>query len=410
MRTHARNPIQIALLLAFALAVPVLSTTVRADDLVMPYSCQMVGGRPLLVSSSPQTYRITGPREQRKITLCSQADPARCRAWNVHSFTMSCGGAEVPWPAVIAGSPPARDGRARLENGRFQLSMPPAWNLPASDPCARQMDAPSQQSDPELERYCADRPDLTQQAAVEMPTGFAPTLGLDVKFNTGNGTVASAPLSTPPPTRRDTALTAQTQNGGLTWKASPVAPAQPGSLQAGVPFDAAAPPQALKKKPPSETKTAARAEPALKPALPPHELPVTARQPAIEPSSDRQLERPTPQSIAPAARVTAPAPPPPVAAIIAPLAASPSAPVTPTPPVPAIKPVEPPAKVAAIPQPEPAPPATPAPTATSQPPLAPPVLPPQTATSDTTKSSQLAESMTKQEPYSSRPQKLTPPN
>ena len=208
MRTHAQKPTPIARLLALALTALIPGATAIADELVMPYSCQMVGGRPLLIGASPQTFRITGQHDQRKITICSPADPNRCRAWNVHSFNVNCGGTEVSWPTLIAGSPPARDGRARLENGRFQLSMPPAWNLPASDPCARQMDAPSQHSDPQLERYCADRPDLTQPSSVEMPAGFAPTLGLDIKFNTGNSPVAAAP-SAPNSTRPDSSLTAR---------------------------------------------------------------------------------------------------------------------------------------------------------------------------------------------------------
>lgn len=452
MRTHALKPTPIALLLTLTLALPMLSTTARAAELVMPYSCQMVGGRPLLVAASPQTYRINGPHEQRKITLCSPADPNRCRAWNVHSFTTTCGGAEVSWPALIAGSPQARDGRARFDTGRFQLSMPPAWNLPASDPCARQMDAPGQ-SDPQLERYCADRSDLTQPSSVEMPSGFAPTLGLDVKFHAGSSPVASQ--GAPPPSYNTAApspgLTAQTPAGGLTWKASPVPPPQPGGLQAGVPFDPDQPPQLPKKKLP-EPKAAARIEP-LKPALPPVEAAPVRAAPIVERSAP-MIERaaPAPARAAPLPDVRpAPAPmaeprPAPVAprhaAIEHPVerpAAQPIAPLPPAPPVvatspapaalpppaptPALKPSEPPAKAAALPPPEPAPlpppvvapPPVTAPPVAAPRPAAPPVLTPQTATSEPISNTpvaatQVATSMTKQEPYSSRPQKLTPPN
>ena len=106
--------------------------------------------------------------------------------------------------------------------------------------------------------------------------------------------------------------------------------------------------------------------------------PVAPRQAAIEHPAEHHIDRPIAQ------------------------------PITPPAPAPAIKPVESLAKVTALPQPEPAP--LPAPVVAAPPPAAPPVIPPQTATSESTKSTQVSESMTKQEPYSSRPQKLTPPN
>ncbi|MEQ1697394.1 MAG: LPXTG cell wall anchor domain-containing protein [Hyphomicrobiaceae bacterium] len=428
MRTHASKPTPIALLLAVTLALPMLSATARADELVMPYSCQMVSGRPLLVASSPQTYRINGHRETRQVTLCSPADPTRCRAWNVHSFTTACGGAEVPWPAIVAGSPPARDGRARLDNGRFLLSMPAAWNLPASDPCA-QMD----QKDPELDRYCSSRRDLSQSSSVEMPAGFAPTLGLDVKFHTGNSP-AAYPSPAASASRPEPGLTAKTPTGGLTWKASPVAPPQPGALQAGVPFDPDQPPQLPKKKLP-ETKSAARIEPTLKPALPPAEQSAPARSaplnerpapteraaqlPDVRPApltgvrpapvAEPRSEPITPRRAAVEPPVTQPA----VAPALAPEITPPPAPVAVAPPAPApaFKLVEPQAKVAALPQPEPAPLAAPiALPPQSAAPTAPPVLSAPSATSVSTQTTQVAETMTKQEPYSSRPQKLTPPN
>ena len=147
------------------------------DLLVMPYACAIVGGRALLTPAQNQGHRIIGGREQRSFRACSTVDPTLCRQWTIHRFDMDCDGTPLPWATVVAN---ARPDRGWLENGRLHVRMPPNWNLPADDPCA----GGQRWRYGHLQRYCADRRALTPPASVEMPSGFAPLLGIDAIFVT----------------------------------------------------------------------------------------------------------------------------------------------------------------------------------------------------------------------------------
>lgn len=340
MRTKVSNKTALFCVLAFvSAAVP---HAAAADELVMPYSCRMSGGRPTLIPGQQQGLPISGPREQRRVTICSPADPNRCRAWTVHRFNVLCDGVEVPWPALVAGSPQAHGGReAWLANGRLRTAMPPAWNLPAQDPCAQLMDDPRGGNDPNLARYCSSRGDTGGQAFVEMPAGFAPLFGIDAAFVQGPQQSAQQgpqPGQQLPPvgqggsyggygatgnqTRNDPAMVARAPDGNLAWRASPVPPPATGSEYTG---DSSAP--AATKRKPATASTAPAPLPspnvALKPALP-------ADQPAaVKPAPVTPVERPVA-----AVPYSAPAATEPKAAAAAP---------TPAAPPPAVKPPEKPA-------------------------------------------------------------------
>src|SRR5262245_8397542 len=188
---------------SFSLAISLLalgpSPALSDDLLVMPYACALVGGRALLTPSQNQGHRIIGAREQRSFRACSTMDPTLCRQWTIHRFDMDCDGTPLPWAAVVAN---ARPDRAWLENGRLHVRMPPNWNLAADDPCASEQ----RWRYGHLRRYCADRRALTPPAAVEMPTGFAPLLGIDAIFVTPSppktasqvaGYASQPPVATP---------------------------------------------------------------------------------------------------------------------------------------------------------------------------------------------------------------------
>jgi hypothetical protein len=176
-------------------ALPVGAAT--ADELlVMPYACAMFDGRPVLTPAPDQGHPIVGRREQRMFTACSPVDSTVCRTWTVHRFTLDCGGVRLPWTAVAtaAGGPGQR--RARLVDGRVQLSMPARWVLAPDDPCARGADFGDRWRYGRLGTYCADRMALSPPAVVDMPAGFAPMFGIDAIFvpqGHGRGPLAGAP-------------------------------------------------------------------------------------------------------------------------------------------------------------------------------------------------------------------------
>lgn len=173
-------------LAAFGLAC--LATPVLADDiLVMPYTCAMSGGQPVLTRSPDHGHQIIGRREQRNFTACSPSNPGVCRHWTVHRFEMKCGNARVPWSAVVAAAGGPNQDRVFIEGGVLKLRMGPAWAMAADDPCA-----PGRSRLGRVNRYCADRATLSQHPLVEMPAGFAPMLALEGIF------VADGPRSADP--------------------------------------------------------------------------------------------------------------------------------------------------------------------------------------------------------------------
>ena len=175
----------------------------RADERVlMPYSCETAGGRPLLTPTPGQDngHRIVGRREQRNFTACSPANPRMCRRWTVYRFDLDCDGARVPWVEVVAAANEAA-GRARLADGRLQLRMPPRWSLAPDDPCANESALDGLFADRRQRRYCAERLARAPPAVVEMPSGFAPLLGFDAIFVDVPANVARYPPA-PPPARQ----------------------------------------------------------------------------------------------------------------------------------------------------------------------------------------------------------------
>jgi hypothetical protein len=160
----------------------------------MPYSCTMLGGRPLLTAGPERGHRIVGQRDRRKFTACSPANPGMCRHWTVYRFDLDCDGTRVPWVEVVAAASEA--GRsAWLADGRLQLRMTPRWSLAPDDPCAYEAGR-DPFGDPRRRRQCAERLAQAPPAVVEMPLGFAPMLGIDAIFVKAAPNVATAP---PPP-------------------------------------------------------------------------------------------------------------------------------------------------------------------------------------------------------------------
>jgi hypothetical protein len=207
MRSFAINRIAAAALVA---ATTLLCTTVAAGELlVLPYSCRVVGGEPVLTPSPDQGYRVIGRREERDFTECSPANPDMCRRWKLYRFDVDCGGQRVPWVSLSAAADTRSGGRSWVEDGRMHLEMPPSWSLRPDDPCTREARYGWRAGG--VGRYCAERRDM-ERADVEMPAGFAPMLELDAIFVADKEPapapqMAAAPViperAVPKPTRAD---------------------------------------------------------------------------------------------------------------------------------------------------------------------------------------------------------------
>lgn len=181
-----------------ALATLLLPVGAHANELlVMPYSCSMVGGQPLLSPGPEQGHRIAGPRDQRRFSACSPVNPDMCREWTVHRFDLDCDGTRVPWVSVVAATNEGSR-RAWLLNGRLVLRMGPRWSLPANDPCALDTDPDRRLDYRRMRRSCADRLALAPPPVVEMPFGYAPMLGINGIFVKAGPNVAGRPSPLPP--------------------------------------------------------------------------------------------------------------------------------------------------------------------------------------------------------------------
>jgi hypothetical protein len=178
MRSFSIGRFTVATLVATATAL-VCTAAGAGDLLVMPYSCRVVGGEPVLTPSQDQGYRIIGRREERDFTECSSVNPEMCRRWTLYRFDVDCAGQRVPWVSLSAAADAHSGGRSWVENGRMHLEMPPRWSMRPDDPCARRARFGWRAG--ALSRYCAEQRN-TQRANVEMPAGFAPMLELDAIF------------------------------------------------------------------------------------------------------------------------------------------------------------------------------------------------------------------------------------
>lgn len=157
-------------------------TAAAAEQIVLPFECDVVGGRVQVRPSGDQAYRIYGARRQDQYRACSEQNPDRCRTFLVQSFTMACGPGRAEWPDVYAAISKATDGRSFYNNdGRLYYRMGPR------DP---------QDSYP----FPAPR---HVTGVVELPDGFAPMAGVDAIFTPLDPRVAELEDAPPPPARAE---------------------------------------------------------------------------------------------------------------------------------------------------------------------------------------------------------------
>ena len=185
--------------LILALLTSAIAPASASELLVLPYSCIVAGGRPLLARGPEQSHQIIGRREQRTFTACSPVNRDMCRTWTVHRFDLDCDGTRVPWTEVVASANhDRRSSRAWLDDGRLIVRMPPSWSFEEDDPCARRSRV--FEGFGRMRRYCEERRSMAPPPVVAMPAGFAPMLGIDGYFVTSAPSVSAAPpLPTTPP-------------------------------------------------------------------------------------------------------------------------------------------------------------------------------------------------------------------
>jgi hypothetical protein len=293
MRDRSRQGVILLLACALAGVAPACGTA--ADLLVMPFTCAVVGGEPVLTPARELGHRIVGAREQRMFSACSPVNPNVCRQWTLHRFDVDCGGVRVPWASVAAAAD--RNGRAWVEDGRLRIRMGPWWNAAPGDPCAGMPLHEDRWQPGGLSRYCAERNARMPPAVVEMPAGFSPMLGTRAIIVSGSAApapatgyapfVSAAPPSPPAPAdarpRPRPAQSAREPNAAE----APASPKQMKQVEAPA---LASPP------PPSETAP----------------TPGTPKAPRIlNPDAQASAQPATPPSVAPESPApVAPSPPP----------------------------------------------------------------------------------------------------
>ncbi len=184
------RPILALALTLLSLAGLMTAPATAGEQIVMPFDCNVVGGRVQVRPSGDQAYRIYGARRQEQYRACSEQSPDRCRTFLVHSFKMACGRDKVAWPDVYAAIAKVTDGRAFYNNdGALYYRMGPR------EP---------------RDSYPFPEP-RRATGIVEMPAGFAPMAGVDAIFTPLDPRVAeledgSAPDAQDPDARayRDT--------------------------------------------------------------------------------------------------------------------------------------------------------------------------------------------------------------
>lgn len=87
-------------------AMMVMTGAARADELVMPFSCEMVRGE-VKLSPGPETrYALLGPRDEQPFTWCSNGAGSGCTSVMVHRFMTQCAGEKVSWSRMASAGRP----------------------------------------------------------------------------------------------------------------------------------------------------------------------------------------------------------------------------------------------------------------------------------------------------------------
>jgi hypothetical protein len=207
------RPILTLALTLLSLAGTLTAPATAGEQIVLPFDCNIVGGRVQVRPSGDQAYRIYGARRQEQYRACSEQSPDRCRTFLVHSFKMACGRDRAEWPEVYAAIAKVTDGRAFFNNdGALYYRMGPREprdSYPFPEP---------------------RRP----SGIVEMPAGFAPMAGIDAIFTPLDPRVAEledgpAPDAPDPDARayRDAETASRRNEGGFAPALTPKAAEKP---------------------------------------------------------------------------------------------------------------------------------------------------------------------------------------
>jgi DnaJ-domain-containing protein 1 len=88
--------------LSLALSLAAAAASARADELIMPFACEMDHGAPRLYPANANVYNIIGPREDLPFSSCAPSPSGTCEMMMVHKFTIECAGQRVAWSKVAA--------------------------------------------------------------------------------------------------------------------------------------------------------------------------------------------------------------------------------------------------------------------------------------------------------------------
>lgn len=180
-RSGWANDAFFGLIVTFAMSFAVAAAN-AGELFVMPYSCSVIGGRPVLTPSDDHGYTVIGRREQREFSACSPADPGLCKQWKLYRFDLDCGGTRMPWVSIAAAAGADRNGRAWVENGRLHIEMPSRWSMDPDDPCAQPYSDENWWRPGGFASVCAERRAQARDQVIELPGGYAPMMGLDGIF------------------------------------------------------------------------------------------------------------------------------------------------------------------------------------------------------------------------------------
>jgi hypothetical protein len=157
-----------------------------AEELVLPFRCEVDGGRLFMDPSPEHSYRILGPRQSQVFRHCGPEGSERCRHWRVHRFDLDCGGQRVSWVDVAAAASLRRD--LMVHEGRLSFSAGPfrrrvrerRWDGP---PGAR-FPGRFRRRGADWDRGVWEDDGLdTEEDRVVFPQGFAPALGIPLQFS-----------------------------------------------------------------------------------------------------------------------------------------------------------------------------------------------------------------------------------
>jgi hypothetical protein len=149
------------------------------ERLVMPYSCAIENGEPVLRPGPERPFPIVETRYHRPYTTCNPPFSNNCRSMMVHKFDVLCGGQRVPWVQLAAAFGRSKVGRVWLEKGHIVMTRKAEGDTGSVKSCSEKN---AQNASTSASTECVPWRVSREVERLVLPENFAPVAEFGARF------------------------------------------------------------------------------------------------------------------------------------------------------------------------------------------------------------------------------------